>query len=77
MPSIALARAPAREEDAVVVVEDDDRLAALLDECPPANRLGVHRQLLTQRLRNAFVGAHGAQTHMSVNPSVLYEGEMR
>ena len=36
-----LPRAPAREQDTIGVVENDDRLAALLDERPPPDRVGV------------------------------------
>ena len=36
-----LARAAAREQHAVVVVEDHDRLSALLDERPSPDRVGV------------------------------------
>ena len=36
-----LARAPARVEHAIRVVEHDDRLAALLDEHSPPDRVGV------------------------------------
>ena len=48
-PSIALARAPARQQDAVVLVEDDDRLPALLDERAPARRIGIHRRGCNRR----------------------------
>ncbi len=50
-----LARPAAREQDAVVVVEDDDRLAALLDERPAPDRVGVasRHAVLTERLRTA------------------------
>ena len=36
-----LPRPAARKQDAIRVVEDDDRLAALLDEHPPPGRVGV------------------------------------
>ena len=40
-PVDRLASPPAREQDAIRVVEDDDRLTALLDERPPSDRVGV------------------------------------
>ena len=50
-----LARAPAREEDAIVRVEHDDRLPALVDERAAPDRVRIHRsQVLTERLRIAF-----------------------
>ena len=41
-PLDRLARAPARAEHAVVVVEHDDRLAALLEQHPAPGGVGVH-----------------------------------
>ena len=43
-----LAGAPAGGEDAILVVEHDDRLAALLDQHPAAQRVSVHAAVLTE-----------------------------
>ena len=40
-PVDRLASPPTREQHAIRIVEDDDRLTALLDECPPSDRVGV------------------------------------
>ena len=65
----ALACAAAREKDAVLVVEDDDGLAALLDERSRPYRVGVHREGSNRRFARRLRSAHEAQTHMSVNPT--------
>ncbi len=40
-PVDRLASPPTREQHAIRIVEDDDGLTALLDECPPSDRVGV------------------------------------
>ena len=74
-PVDRLARATARVEHAIGVVEHDDRLPALLDEHPPPGRVGVrHAQRSNRTLANRLLVAHGVRTHMSVNACVLEKG---
>ena len=46
-PFERLPRAPARRDHAILVVEHDDRLAALLDDHPAAQRVAFHAAVLT------------------------------
>ena len=71
-----LARTAAREQDAIVVAEHDHGLAALLDERPASDRVGVgHPHPSNRTLADRLPRAHGARTHMSVNACVPRKGE--
>src|SRR5439155_8805564 len=64
------------EDDVAGFIEDDDGLAAFLDERAPTKRVRVHGSHRTYtRFAHRFRPAHGAQTHMSVNPSTTHLGK--
>ena len=66
-----LARTAARKQDAIVVAEHDHGLAALLDERPAPDRVGVgHPHPSNRTLADRLPRAHGVRTHMSVNACV-------
>ena len=70
-----LASPPARQHDPVERIEDDNGLAALLDERSPACRVDVHASRRSNtRFAQRFRAAHDAQTHMFVNPLVHLDG---
>jgi hypothetical protein len=62
-----LPRAPTGGQHAPLVVEDDDSLAALLDEDPAPLRLGVHRRRCTGSLRAG--GGGGAASPSGYHPA--------